>query len=548
MLVGEKLLEEGKVSGLYESERHLWIAKAGEQEVEIQITPSKVKACSCECALFLSEKMCGHVAAGLLALRKKLSEQPAVTVEKPRQVFHYQKLTINSILDNVSREDLESFVRNFAKGNRQFSQALKTRFAAAVPMHNMRDKYVQLLDPAIAAARNKKDHISHLGGKQLLKITAELLAQADDAIALEHYAEAFAILQTILEKMTPLLRKIEGSQVSSAAQVKTAFDKLKALSEKPIPTFLKDEIWQFSLEEFIRPAYRLNGFGHRFFEVLLPLSDDVDKSLHLIQIIDNELVKSYISPEYRAALVLVKLRLFDKEGMSEAANSFILELLTSPDLLVFTVETALAAGLSDKAKSLAEIGLRFLKNIAAKNRLEEIMLGIAVLENDKPAIFNFSKSRFLDTKEIAYFDSMREAKVKNWEAAFKKIVKALSVKPLGTTDIETLAAVFVREEKWEDLLELVRSLQSLDWLIRYDHHLLKHCRSAVYELLQTLVTEYLSNHLGIVPAQFYQDILLHLRNSAAGDIADKLEKQVRASFGDRGTLFAHPQMEISFRL
>ena len=63
-----------KVTSLFQSERNIWVAKVDDFEVEMQISPSKVKACSCECNVFLNEKMCGHVAAGLLALRKKIAE------------------------------------------------------------------------------------------------------------------------------------------------------------------------------------------------------------------------------------------------------------------------------------------------------------------------------------------------------------------------------------------------------------------------------------------------------------------------------------------
>ena len=57
LLVGEKLLEDGKVNEFIESERNLWLTKVDDFEVELQISPSRVKAVSCECDIYLKEKM-----------------------------------------------------------------------------------------------------------------------------------------------------------------------------------------------------------------------------------------------------------------------------------------------------------------------------------------------------------------------------------------------------------------------------------------------------------------------------------------------------------
>ena len=49
-IIGETLYEQGKVTDLSEAEKHLWLANVVGNEVEVQITPSKVRACTCECS------------------------------------------------------------------------------------------------------------------------------------------------------------------------------------------------------------------------------------------------------------------------------------------------------------------------------------------------------------------------------------------------------------------------------------------------------------------------------------------------------------------
>ena len=100
LLVGEKLLEDGKVTKLSENERHLWIAQVEGHETEVQISPSRVRACTCECGVFEQEKMCGHLAATLLALRRKLLDAAVPKEKKQRRPPLYQKLTVTAVLEN----------------------------------------------------------------------------------------------------------------------------------------------------------------------------------------------------------------------------------------------------------------------------------------------------------------------------------------------------------------------------------------------------------------------------------------------------------------
>lgn len=115
LVIGEKILDANGVTSLFESERNLWIATVDGFEVEIQITPSKVRACSCECTIYQKENMCGHVAAGLFELRKKLTQKKIAANKKRKLQKTYGKLTTNSILEEVGVEELQAFVRHYAK-------------------------------------------------------------------------------------------------------------------------------------------------------------------------------------------------------------------------------------------------------------------------------------------------------------------------------------------------------------------------------------------------------------------------------------------------
>ncbi|MBI5916534.1 MAG: hypothetical protein HY842_14245 [Bacteroidetes bacterium] len=543
LLVGEKLLDDGKVSRLFENERHLWVASVDGFEVEMQISPSKVRAFSCECPVFLKEEMCGHVAAGLLLLRRKLSEtkpENPKTKHSRKQLF-YQKLTVNSVLDNVEPDDLTAFVRSFARSNQPFSLALRARFASKVPMPDEREKFGQLLDAAISSARKANDRISAAGATQLKNMLRELMGQADDAVALEHFAESWAILSAAVERVSPILRKLDGDDARLREAVREAFSKLTNLASLPIPPALQEEIRAYCLAEFGRPAYRLNGFSGPLLEIYLSLSTDTDMHRQLLQTIDNELVKPNLNPQYRSPLLVVKLKLLKKNDLEAEAEAFTLDCLAAPENLMNVVDAAEEHGLLTQIKPLAEKGLRLIADPAVKKRLEEILLQIAQQEGESEVVTAISRQKFLETKDFGFYEKCKAHFRGDWADFVQQLLHDLVGQPNYRLNIHAIATILGMEAKPVELLALIEAQNSLDFLLIYDRFLLKTHPVAVLGLYEKLVKNYLTDHLGRKASQRLRSIFNHLRKNGAEALADRLFESVRASFPKR--IFYLEEME-----
>jgi hypothetical protein len=537
LLVGEKLLEDGKVVRLFESERNLWIAGVESLEVEMQISPSRVKACSCECGVFQHEKMCGHVAAGLLALRRHLTEKKATpSTPAAKKTTHYQRLTTSAILDNARPEDLAAFVRNYAKSNRNFALALKARFASNVPMPDSQEKYGQLLDATIVAGRGKNDRISSAGRGQLVKTLQELLGQAEDAVALEHFAEGWAMLSSILEKTTPVLRKITGDDEPVRKAIREVFKSLKSLTEQQIPPALRQEIWEFCFESLPRPAFRLNDLTAPLLKLLLALCDDVSKSESLLQLLDQELSKKPHAETQVFKLLQTKILLLEREDMTRHSENFTLECLATPQTLLTVVEAANAGGLLKNIKPLIEKGLRLVESEAVKKQLEQALLRLAHEQGDRKIIVSIAGSRFLETRNFDYFEICKENFQGDWDVFVQKLLADLIKQPDYQQNIETIATLLARENRLDDLLKLLTDQDSLDLFMRFDHLLIEKYREEVFGFYDRQLKNYLSNHLGPVPSHRVRHILDHLRACNAGKMAEKIAASLLESFNNRLTL------------
>ncbi|MCB0577433.1 MAG: hypothetical protein KDC61_22930, partial [Saprospiraceae bacterium] len=76
----DDLVQAGSVKALREVEKHFWVAlvedeEGGPYEVEVMITPHKIKAFTCECWSAGRRLMCAHIAAALLKLRQFLEQK-----------------------------------------------------------------------------------------------------------------------------------------------------------------------------------------------------------------------------------------------------------------------------------------------------------------------------------------------------------------------------------------------------------------------------------------------------------------------------------------
>ncbi len=130
LLSGEELHEEGAVSGLVELERNLWVGRVKDREVEVQLSPSRVKAYSCDCPEFKKEKGCGHIAAALFYLRNLLRQRLEVK-EPVKKPLSDKKISFLQHLQLIPSDDLIDFVRDYARQNRPFASAQSSRCHSA---------------------------------------------------------------------------------------------------------------------------------------------------------------------------------------------------------------------------------------------------------------------------------------------------------------------------------------------------------------------------------------------------------------------------------
>ncbi|MBL7809430.1 MAG: hypothetical protein JNN28_16545, partial [Saprospiraceae bacterium] len=149
----DDLVQAGAVKNLQEVERHFWVALVetdeGDYEAEVMITPLKIKAYACECFGEGRRLMCAHIAATLIRVRQFLEQRSDAKRLKAEQKTSSEltRFTVQTALENAEPEALQDFVRDYARQDKDFALALKTRFASLVT--DSENPYALVLDSVL---------------------------------------------------------------------------------------------------------------------------------------------------------------------------------------------------------------------------------------------------------------------------------------------------------------------------------------------------------------------------------------------------------------
>ncbi|MEM8527016.1 MAG: hypothetical protein AAGG68_20420, partial [Bacteroidota bacterium] len=534
LVQGEELFEQNAVGKMQMVEKNLWIARVAGLEVEVKATSKKVEAVTCECATYRQKGMCEHIVATLFLLRKKVNEKPKTTISKARKKTQKteNRLTTRSILKEIDEAALHRFVQDYAARDRNFALALKARFIGVVEFSDDKAKYIQILDDTIKAARKKDRNISYRGTQKLLKISDELFQQADLALVQSHYTSVAYIAQSVIEKFTSILRKVDRS-AELRNQINRSFKLLQQLLEKPIPPDLLEQLWEYVKQEFTRITYRINEVVPQFYRLQRTLAEKLNKEEELLDLLTEFSFQMQYSDENYTRLLINRIGLLEKLGNEAAIDDIVKNNLQNPQLLLFVIRQALKKEDWKQAKSLTQKGLEQAQAKRTIAPLEEIIIRIAEQENDIETLAQYAQSRLLATYQLQYFEKLKKAYAGDWKEKLENLLKQIKSAPYSLAQRDLIASIYAEEKYYKELLEYVQKLRSLDILQQFDEVLMQEKEHEVKELYQQLLREYLEHHIGRKPAVRVREKLAHLYQIGARKLAKELIQEFRTTYRER---------------
>jgi hypothetical protein len=534
LLIAEELLEQEQPSPLYEIEKNLWVANISGHEVEVQLSARNVTGGSCDCQNFIDTGECEHFVAALLQLRKQL--KPRRTAPAKKRTRNSQKLTTAVVLEQASREELVEFVRAYARSHRNFAIALKARFASSVSQIDQKEKYEQLLNSTISTIRKPDRSITIRGAQKLLKVLRELDLQLTEAIADNDLLEASYMARSIIEKISPLLSKINGKKKEIRQLILNAFEHLSGLlQQNPAPSLVK-EIWQFATKEYARLTYRPSGLDLSFIKLMQQMASSEKEYQALMDGI--EVLKEKYSQENRTAtpLLLAELSVLEQAGQKEAAKRMMEQNLNEPEVLYYAIEQAQLRNQRPRVKALAETGLKLGFPTQEEARLTNLLLRMAVEDGDTAAIYKYALDRFIDTLNFTYYQQAFQYANDSWAEEVNRLLSNLQQRPYSIKSRSAIAMIYAKEDRLDELVSLLEEIGSINLLLEFGGFVYKAYPERMNALYRKLLDEYTQQHLGRKAAVRVREVVSHLHEIGAVSLAREITEVLRQSYPERHSL------------
>jgi hypothetical protein len=543
VVVEGELLMNRNPARMVEVDKNLWLARYTDEndvliETEIQLTGAKVKNATCDCAIFKKTLICAHISAALLALRtRKTSErEKKISIAKQRSVEAENtsiKLTIPNILKNIESPQLIEFIADYARSDKQFALALKTRFAGDLVVGDADEYYKTLIDSTLKSIKNLKGKITPKGWQQFFTLLDELRQKAETHFKNGELALSF----TFIKKALPLVHRYSRSMDSPKPKLEKRqillLEILRGFDEVLVAPDLAAQLWDFYIQEYGQNVR--HAFSNRLFDWILKHIDSSQKADEMLQLIDNQMVVQRIFVEVRDKLLTHKIQVLQKNGRVEEASQLILKSSENPDVLIFAIKNAVEKEDWVLAKSLSLNGLNIFKNdTTITAMLEEVILEMAQNEADTEGVLRFAEIRLMKTYDLSYYILLKKYKVS--ESKLRKITQSLENQPYRLEKRDLIAAIYFEEKDFDKLIELIKSLQSLELLRRFGVELWNFDNVMGMNLHKAVIHEYLFSHLGRPPAQRIRTILETYLEKKAFILVNDLLKNLKIEFSERASL------------
>jgi len=524
---------------LEEVEPRIWAVNLpeGDQEyeVEIQLTGRKVKALTCDCATFKASGICTHVVASLYQLRKQKTEEAEAKKREKARRSVASKLTTPTILKQATHAQLEQFVRSYARYDRYFAMRMKAAFVYASEVGVGGEKYDQLMDTVVNTIGSRRKKLNRRAATQLLRVLDVLEGHLEEAVASKEYQEAFYLVESQHMRLIPYLRMMGNQQDDLKAHIFENLQMLKSIYGKPIAPELKLQIAEYVIEQSVLSGNWIWGFTSVFLDMVkmgLPTEDQQSRLLEQIEVILN---RKTIADRYKLPYLQIKIDLLKDTGQEEDVEQLIQSNLQQPEILLQALERAKSEEELEQVERLIDIGLKqpFPANVEHQLLLEK--LALVEQQGQTDALFELAERLFIRTLDLSFYEKMKATQT-NWETQWPAIITYLSNQSYSLERRDAIAEIYYREVAFPELIDYIQHIRSLDLLMRYDVPLRKDARLVIDELYRSLLSQYLSNHLGRQTSVKVRSAIDHLRETRQFKLADELVMNFRAQYPERHSL------------
>ena len=503
--------------------------------VKLSIKNRVITEHSCDCPYDMGS-VCEHVAAvifyleqeelGLTQSTKKGSSKKAkASSSKPskRKTIAQQ---VDDLLGKVTHDELILFVREQASKDSLFRDLLLASFAQYNP-NESKALYTKQVNTLIKVARGKYGFLDASGAKYVSNELSSMLSLAEHYIHKGNHKSAFFICTAIMDELISALMCADDREGVLGNAIYAAYNTLFAIASKEPSEDIRKLILKYCFTSFDKRTFAGWDWHIGLLQLATCILDTEDEVEELFKRINS--IPESDEYEIKEAQKIKYCILLEKKG-TKVAQKYLEQNIDNPSFRARAIQDALDQKDYEKATALANDGIDQSSGYPGLIiDWYDWLLKIAESQNDTERIILYARYLLLKSHNPKrdYYQILKEiVPTEEWTNFVEAIVQeAMERKPYYRTDL--VASIFIREEWWSRLLDLVKKEYTLDQLAKYEKLLAQHFPSELADLYAERIIRYVENHVG---RSHYRTACKYIRKMiklGARDKADEVISQLR---------------------
>ena len=242
----------------------------------------------------------------------------------------------------------------------------------------------------------------------------------------------------------------------------------------------------------------------------------------------------------------IRANLIRKTEGEEKASLFLEKNLSNSDFRKEIIERAINEKDYKKAISLAEEGIHIddSDKPGLADDWSDYLLVVYIILNDTENIIKTARHLFLDSnrEKKRYFDILKkQLSPENWGDFVKGLINDI-LKKDRWIDYHSIAQIYIWEERWNNLFEIIQKNVSLHTLDAYEKYLVNDYAKEVTELYRAAILKDMER---TTDRGHYREICRYLRRMikmGARETVDSIIKQLQTTYPKRKALMEELQM------
>lgn len=519
-------IPEEITQGVYEA----IVSGSEDYTVELKIKNNTVEEYVCTCPYDLGP-VCKHVVAVIFYIQKDVLElnQKIVPLHKPKEktsTKNAKKKTIseqiNEVLEKITHDELKQFVREKTEYNMPFRNIFLSSFAHQ-NSNESKDIYAKQIKFILRTAVGREGFIYRNQTGSVGKQVNELVYAAQKHVENKNFKSAIFICTAVMEEMTAALQFADDSNGDIGGHIDFAFELLFDIAKEKLPEETRILLFEYCLSAFKKRFFFDWDWHLGVLNIASEILNNEEEAQRILVFIDKVHHSEYEKEEAQR----IKFNIIKNTKGEIEADKFIEQNISNPILRRESILKSIHQKNYEKALSLAKDGIKHdeIDRPGLAKEWYDWLLKVAQAQNDKEKIVEYARFLFVDNYryEQDYYQLLKNnVEQKYWNNFVEEIIKEITLKKRWL-DFDLIANIFIKEQWWNRLLELVKMNPSLSYIEQHEKVLSKDYADELVFIYEKEIINYIKKNAG---RNHYKTACKYLRRMIKLGGRETVEKMV----------------------